>query len=51
MIRETINVLRIEHLVIYGGSDYTKYISGHLPKTKKTKFHMVDGYVARRRKK
>lgn len=51
MIRETIETIRIGDLIIYGGSDYTKYISGHLPKTKKTKFHMIDGFVAKRRKK
>lgn len=50
MIREAITVRHIENLVIYGGKEFVKYISGHLPKSKKTTFTMIESYVAKRRK-
>lgn len=50
MITEAITTLRIENLVIYGGTEYAKYLSGHLPKTRKTKFHLIDSFIAKRRK-
>lgn len=50
MIRESIEHRRIGDLVIYGGKEFVKYLSGHLPKTKKTKFTMIESYVAKRRK-
>jgi len=50
MIKDAVGYKRIENLVIYGGKEFVKYLSGHLPKTKRTTFTMIDSYVAKRRK-
>lgn len=49
LIKGVIAASRIETLVIYGGTEYGKYLNGHLPKTKKTKFVHLDSFVTKRR--
>lgn len=49
LIKGVIAESKIETLVIYGGTEYAKYLNGHLPKTKKTKFVHLDSFIAKRR--
>lgn len=49
LIKGVIAQSKIETLVIYGGTEYAKYLNGYLPKTKKTKFVHLDSFIAKRR--
>lgn len=44
-------IVKPETVVIYGGSEHKKYLHGHLPSRKGTRYAFLESFIARRRSK